>query len=238
MAKLNHFFAARRDIGEGLSLFVQTEVEYIFVVARSVYDLLQEVISHLWSGRVLLRDPGAEARRKQHKLPKAFSDMVLKKGKLKSVDDMTDSYGLSSSMAGAYSQAAKIFVSIRDFRERIVHGGSEAPFVFVTEKGFCVSSEKSGFGSFDIWSDEHRFNDHLVSLLPLVAHVVFSSVEVCDKMILAFAQQVEFPPELVPGYRVFVRSHHNRALRQVLDVLQGGSPWWHDDSAAAHDSTV
>jgi hypothetical protein len=57
VAKLRHFFEARETIGQGLiSSFVQTELEYLITVARSVFDLL-EALATIWSQRVRLIDP-------------------------------------------------------------------------------------------------------------------------------------------------------------------------------------
>jgi hypothetical protein len=58
VAKLRHFFEARETIGQGLiSSFVQTELEYLITVARSVFDLLREALATIWSQRVRLIDP-------------------------------------------------------------------------------------------------------------------------------------------------------------------------------------
>lgn len=48
-AKLEHFHKARDMIGlELISTFVNSEIEHLLVVARSMFDLLQEALMTLW----------------------------------------------------------------------------------------------------------------------------------------------------------------------------------------------
>lgn len=58
-AKLEFFFAQRKAAGDGVCAFVQTELEYVLVVARSVFDLMQELVARVWSRRVRLLDGAA-----------------------------------------------------------------------------------------------------------------------------------------------------------------------------------
>jgi hypothetical protein len=74
----------------------------------------------------------------------------------------------------------------------------------------------------------HAYNENLMSLLPLLAHVVLGTIETCNELVLAFGKQIALPPELAPGYRVFVRGPHNEALGWMRSVREGGSPWWCD----------
>jgi hypothetical protein len=56
-AKMEHFHQTCKSIDQSLiSSFIQTELEYLIVVARSVFDLLQEIIAHFWNNRVRLSD--------------------------------------------------------------------------------------------------------------------------------------------------------------------------------------
>jgi len=100
--------------------------------------------------------------------------------------------------------------------------------ILVTEKGFCVRRDLSVLRKLGGWSDQHLYNDNLVFLLPLVAHVVCGSLDACDAIIDALARDVQFPPELAPGYCVFVRGYHNEALLRLIRVYGSGSPWSSD----------
>jgi hypothetical protein len=227
--KLSYFFDHRSTI-PGLSQFVKTEVEYIFVLARSVFDLLQEAISWLWGNAVLLHDPHAEAKRKQTKLPSTFAKMVLSGTEFRRPADLIDKYALPSAMAEMYASVAPFFKGIRRFRDEIVHLGKDPDMVTVSDRGFCVPNSAFGFGDSPFWKPEHQENEHCRSLLPLLAHVALGSILSCGQLMAAFAKQVKLPPAIAPRHRVFVRGPHNEALIWLLHVADGGSPWWSDRS--------
>lgn len=233
VAKLEYFFAYRVAAGNGVCAFVQTELEYMVVLARSMFDLLQELIARVWSRRVRLLDAAAEAHRKAHPLPAAFSKVVLRhKEQLRTAEQIVADFGVGPALGAAYASTAPFFSSLRDVRDGIVHGGKALDMIFLTEKGFCVHRSLSVLTKLGGWSVQHRYSDNLVSLLPLVAHVVCGSIGACDAVIDALATEVQFPPELAPGYRVFVRSYHNDALLRLIRVHEGGSPWSGDVETA------
>jgi hypothetical protein len=238
-AKLKHFFHTREQIPRhAVSSFVDTELEYLVVVARTVFDLLQEAISIVWNGRIRLLDAKAEARRKQHKLPPTFSKMVLDgKGGLKTADEIIDRYALAPVLAEEYVKQAPFFASLRAARNKVVHGGAGMPIVFVTEKGFCVDPKAGPFADFKMWDKAHYFNDNIASLLPWVAHVVFQTIHCCTEIMAAFARQIQFPPEIAPEYHVFIRDNTSDALLDLLKVHKGELVWWGSDAGGVASGT-
>ncbi|MGY3135350.1 hypothetical protein ACVWZM_006032 [Bradyrhizobium sp. USDA 4501] len=69
-AKLEHFYAVRDSLSHGfIASFVRAEVEYILIVARSIFDLLQEVISRFWNNHVILRDEAKNCARTPLRTP-------------------------------------------------------------------------------------------------------------------------------------------------------------------------
>lgn len=69
-AKLKHYHIARDTIPTNLaSSFVATELEYLVTVARSVFDLLQEMIAVVWNTRVRLLDETQEKIRRSRLNP-------------------------------------------------------------------------------------------------------------------------------------------------------------------------
>ncbi|WP_437304842.1 hypothetical protein [Sorangium sp. So ce388] len=234
VAKIDHFFATRKDLGLAATTFVKTELEYIFMLSRSVFDLLQEVVATIWNTYVQLTDEASEARRRSRKLPKTFSKTVLieKKG-AKSPDELVREYVLPPGVADAYSAAAPFFIAVRRFRDAVVHGGKDVRLLYSTEKGFCIQKHMREFADLPIWREEHAFNENIVSLLPLIAYVVLGTIEACNNVMLAFAREIVLPPEIAPGYRVFIRGPHNDALIWMQEVANGASPWWSDRHSGA-----
>lgn len=229
--KLTHFFNHRQEIGLAVSGFVKTEVEYLFMLSRSIFDLLQESLSWIWNNKISLLDGEAERRRKHRKLPPTFSKVVLSGEVIRDVDELVDTYAIPRTLATAYHAAAPFFASVRRLRDQIVHLGKDVRFVFSTERGFCIPKSAFGFGELPFWRPEHADNSNIVSLLPLLAYVTLNTIEAANQLTAAFGMELTLPPEIAPGYRIFVRGPHNEALIWMLDVEAGGSAWWSDRPA-------
>ncbi len=228
VAKLRHFFGSRATLAPGgAARFASTELEYILVVTRSVFDLLQEIISEIWMKGVRLPGDAAEARRRAHGLPRTFSRIALfDKQRPKTADEIQKQYGLPNSLATEYSRVAPFFLRLREARDGVVHGGKGIGLVFDTERGFCVNPKATPFSALDCWRPEHYYNENIASVLPWITTAILQTIQACNSLTEAFASIIELPPEIAPGYRVFVRGPHNEALAEVLQINSGGTAWW------------
>ena len=56
--------------------------------------------------------------------------------------------------------------------------------------------------------------------------MILGTIDACNCLVSAFASVIQFPPEIAPGYRVYVRGPQNDALLEVLRVHAGGAPGW------------
>lgn len=232
ISKLRFFFDHRASL-TAVTRFAETELEYMLTVTRSVFDLLQEIISILWKTCVKLFDAAAETYRRGRSLPPTFSKLVLKdKSEPKTTAEIQRIYGLPELFAQEYVRITPFFSQLRHARDAIMHGGSETGHLFITERGFCIDPRAAPFSWFEDWQPEHRYNANLSSVLPWVADLVLKTIDACNRLTMAFAAVVQFPPDIAPGYRVFVRGPQNDALVEALRVRAGGTPWW---SAATAD---
>jgi hypothetical protein len=230
VAKLRYFFYTKDHISsDSISSFAETELEYLIVLSRAVFDLLQNTIAALWNEHITLLDPTAEARRKGRKLPPdRFRKMVLINDKSATSEDLINKYALSPALADAYVRRAPFFMSLRLIRDKLVHSGSHLSPIFVTEKGFCVSPRDKPFADFPIWRQSHYYNENLVYLLPLVRYIVCQTVRSCNDLIISFASEVQFPPEIAAGYRVFIRDPAGEALLDLLKLENGDTVCWEE----------
>jgi hypothetical protein len=228
VAKLRHSFDSRANLPPGsASRFAHTELEYVVMLCRSVFDLLQEIVSILWEKKVHLHDHGAERYRKGSKLPMTFSTLVLRdKRQAKSAVEIENKYGLPKLLAAKYADLATFFSQLRDVRDDVIHGRRSIGHIYETERGFCVSPKTAPFSSFEGWRPEHYFSENIVSLTPWIANTILQTIQACSSLMSTFASVIEMPPEIAPGYRIFVRGPHNEALAGLLNVHSGGSAWW------------
>ncbi len=228
VAKLRHFFDYRSALPAGSARrFACTELEYLVILCRAVFDLLQEMISVIWKERVQLHDSAAEARRRSAALPETFSKIVLRdKQSLKTAEEIEKQYGLPKPLAETYAQVGPFFAELRNARDDVVHGGGDFNGVFDTERGFCVDPKQTPFASFKGWRLEHYYNDNITSALPWIANAIFTTIGACNSLTSTLASIIQLPPEIAPGHQVFVRGPHNAALISLLQVQTGASPWW------------
>jgi len=240
--KIDHFYVTRNEIGMPVADFVATEMEYIFVLSRSVFDLVHSVFATIWGGeRITLLDENAEAKRKRHHLPDSFQKMLYKGRRTgeptaRSRQEYVDDFALPLSLADAYMATTNFFDDVRSLRNKIVHGVADAGILFSTDRGFCIPKNFREVLGIRCPVVDAPHNDNIVSLLPLLAYVVVGTIDCCSLLATQFAAQIELLDELAPGYRMFVRGPHNDALLWALSVSKGGSPWWSDRERKAKRS--
>jgi len=229
IAKINFFWRMREHAPAlVLARFASSEIEYLLTVCRSAFDLLQESIRRVCAH---LRVGDARQRGKKA-LPDSFREMVMSSGALMSAEQIATTRGVPMPLAEAYAAGGAFFSLLRGLRDGIVHGGREAPYAMTTDRGFIIRRD-SAFAALPIWKDEHLFNEQAVSLRPALAYVVGTTLATCDTFAEALGRSFEFPPDLAPGYRLFIRSADGSALTALQQVRSGGSPWWTADGEAA-----
>lgn len=221
LEKIDFFFETREQIHRDLSRFVSTEIEYIVTTCRSLFDLLQKVISKLWE-RVRLYDTSIQ---KKNSLPQSFRKMVLYDDNLQNLEEIQKRHGLPEPLADFYQQAGPFFDKLRDFRVGIAHYGVGAGPIFQTPRGFAVDTTRRPFSSFNIWKEENLLPNHLGSLRLLTAHIITESLTACKSFALIMQQTVDLPPDIAPDYKLFLRGHHVKSLLSLQTILEGEF-WW------------
>jgi hypothetical protein len=225
-AKLEHFHDDRDNIDNNLiSSFVQSEIEHLIIVARSIFDLLQETTAFFWNNCVVLADSAAEATRRRHKMPPTFAKIAINNDLPRTAAEIADRYALPPGTSGMYAKHAPFFSSLRASRDGIIHGGSSVDAIFATEKGFCVDPRSRYYSDF-LWKPEHYYNPNIVSLRPWIANIVLKTIEACSEIMFSLAGEIRFPSPIAPAHQVFIRDPANKALIRLLEVHQGNLIWW------------
>jgi hypothetical protein len=228
VAKCRFFFDHRKELKPATaSRFAHTELEYLLMLCRSVFDLLQEAISITWGQKVRLHDQAAERRRSSRMLPSTFSKIVLIEKRLpRTAAEIAEKFGLPPALAEKYEKLILFFSRLRDARDNVVHGKRGFGRLFDTERGFCVDPAAAPFKEFDGWLPEHRYNENLVSALPWIADTISQTINACTSLMDALASIIQLPSEIAPGYKVFVRGPNNWAMVELFNIHSGESARW------------
>ncbi len=220
--KFDILFEQSTNLKTAASRLVVTELEYLFSLCRSVFDLLQEIVAAQWQ-TVTLHDQTI----KKKQLPKAFSDVVLNAGALRSEEELIHRFHIPQPLAAFYVRSGPFFEVLRNFRDRFVHGGNTPEHVFVTERGFAVQRCTDPFCTFNVWNLEHMLPNDLCSLRPVIGHIVVKTLEACEDYATTIQSIIQYPAPIAPNLHFLIRGHFNDVLNQCSTALEK-CLWWKD----------
>jgi hypothetical protein len=220
LSKLDLFYHSFRDKHIEVRRFVSTELEYIFGVCRSLFDLLQEVVAALWQKTILF-----DKSIKKRELPKSFGDVVFHGNQLMTIEAIQAKLRVPTELATFYYRHGSFFQMLRQYRDYIIHSGKDFNSIFVTEKGFAVYANVEPFASFGVWNKEHMLPNKLASLRPVIAYIIIETLAACEDFAQMIQKVIQFPSEIAPGFKLFIRGYHNHQLLAMKDVLTNCS-WW------------
>ncbi len=226
LAKVDFFARHAAELGHGVAAFAVTEIEYMLVVARSLLDHLHEVTRELW-GTIELVDPQQQRVKASRELPKKISKTCLTPTGRRSAADLAAVHAFPPAVAGAYAEVGGFLEGIRRLRDGIVHRGRSPGPIFLTPRGFGIGRHGAlSKAAPEIWREHHVYNDNVVSLRPLLAHIADGSLRACSSVTSAFSSCIRLPGPLAPRHRVFLRADHAHTLHEARAVLAGGDAWW------------
>lgn len=212
IAKISHIAATSDAIGSGASRMVVTEIEYVVSLCRSIFDLLQEISKKLWDTVQL-----TESSIQKKKLKESFREMVVSDNKPATLEEIATRYGLPEPLAAFYSRNASFFLSLRRFRDNIVHSGSTIQTIFGGgESGFLISRAFSPFPDLDLWRDEEKAENDLVPLMPAIGFLIYRTLQTCEDFSHTMQSLIAFPPPVAPGMHIFMRGYFNEIFMATL----------------------
>lgn len=211
LAKISHLNASKDTVGPGVSRMVVTEVEYLFSVCRSVFDLLQEIASGLWE-TINLHDASLNKK----PLKDTFSKMVLFQGRSSTENELIERFGLPAPLADYYVRNTNFFMTLREFRDNIIHRGSQIQTIFSSETGFLIQHSLRPFSDMAIWSEEEQQPNDLVPLFPALCVIVHKTLSACEDFSSTIEQIIQFPPQIAPNMRFFMRGFFNDSFSAAL----------------------
>lgn len=222
LAKIRFAFKARSEIGDGVTKFVEADLEYLLTICRSLFDLVNMYIGRLYD-RYITSPPGASPI---NRLPDSFAKVVLSGGKQLSSEDISKKYGLPEPLSVAYSGASGFFKQLRGRRDLIVHKGHQSEFVYLTERGFCVPKEARLWLPSPGEDRDEMYNDNLISLFSLCSDVAYRTVASLETLSHGLQKSIQLTYPAAPEYQVFVKCSYSNELKNVLRVQRGElTPW-------------
>jgi hypothetical protein len=214
LAKMRLYYEMHRA-GRPTRRFVETEVEYLVTVYRSVFDLLQEIIGRI-TKRIVLHDGS-----KIHELPRSFADITVHGDRPLSTDEIAAKYRLPRPLAEWYSSRAAFFVILRGLRDAVHHHGENAvKLLFCTDRGFGIPRGLEPFQKLHDWPIECELPNQIVPLRPALCSIVHQTIETCSSFADLLTSQFGLPPELLPGLFLYLRGEYDEELCRINDVLK------------------
>ncbi len=206
---------------DGLNLLLRTELEYLIVVIRSIYDLLQKLSKN---ATALVREVEEPKRRVIQNLPDSFADVVLSGDQIRSTEQIQEKFRLPVPLANFYASEANHFQWLRDLRVAIEHHGQTIHSIYDLDEGVAISVRESPWNNLPIWQEPKLIrNEHLGSLRAVFIFLVSDVIEMTTRYANAFAASVPLPPAIEPGMKLFVRNYFSHHLVNMREAI--ASPW-------------
>jgi len=217
ISKINLFHEIWREDKNKISKrFITTELEYIFKVCRSLFDLLQEIISKIWA-RFNYLDPSLKTKN----LKPTFSRMVFFDGKLSSSQEIAERYLLPDALADFYHRNGKFFSWLRSFRDKIAHGGNSIDSLYFMDDGFAVSIETEPFKGLHIWDETELKPNNLGSVRALLSYTILNTLHALEDFGELLPKVVQLPPDIAPDYHVYIRGENMEVLHKLHKYMDG-----------------
>lgn len=218
--KIELYHKLKYEQGVDINRFVITEIEYIFSVCRSLFDLFQLVSKKYWDGIKLF-----DSTVKKRELKNSFAGMALRGEEIRTNDELQRGFGLPPLWANFYVQEADFFKKIRKYRDSIHHQGLTPDIIFHVPEGFAISSNYKPFACFNIWKKETFLRNKLAPIKPIIAFVVKETLSAMNRYVRMLSHIIKFPEEIAPGYLLFMRSYHIHRLTELEDYIEN-NPWY------------
>lgn len=209
--ELYHKLKNKQDIE--IHRFVETEVEYLFVLCRRLYDLLQKVACNLW------RNNNYFKKCSKNQLNYSFSRMVLNGDNLLTKEELQQTYGLIPAFALFYVNEAPFFKILRNYRNKIIHSGFSMDYIYGTEKGFACHATSEPFSSFNVWNNKTFLPNNLAPLNPVLAHIIGRTLCAMNHFVDIMKKEKVLSDEIAPGYSLFMKGYHTDKLSTLPEMV-------------------
>jgi hypothetical protein len=219
LQKYHLFWAQRHDKHRSAPLLVESELEYLLFLLRSMYDLLQDLVRVVCRRLVYLDD---RSRRAMVDLPGSFAGIALKGNEILEIGELVRRFRMPESLAHWYHAEAPFFRELRRLRDGIAHHGGRSPTIFETEWGFAIMPSEPPWDRFKEWPEEKRWQG-LGSLRGVFAGFTDHALGATTRFATTITTFLQVPPALGENLRLFVRGPFGHHLVR-LEAMRN-QPW-------------
>jgi hypothetical protein len=212
LAKITHIHETKATLKTGDGRMVITEIEYLFSVCRSMMDLLQEIAAKLWE-KIELLEPFVSPKKK---LKSSFNEMLWFEGRPTTQLDLQRRFGLPPLWVDFYLLHMDFFLLVKNFRDNIIHNGSQVQTIFSSEDGYLINSSLRPFADMDIWTESEINKNILVPLMPALGMVVYRTILTCEEFTVMLEKCISFPKPLAPDMKLYMRGFFDEHFAKVL----------------------
>lgn len=212
VAKLDLVIAHQSEISDQARRMVVTEVEYLAVQCRGIFDYVQKIIKTLWS-KVLYKEDGSSPKKT---LPDSFREMVMGDRKPRTAIEIEERYKIPRSLSLVYARHAQFFANLRTMRDAIVHKGDPSPTIFVTKKGAYIESTLWPFSAMTTWQLDEFEPNNLVPLKPALGAMVYLTLLASEDLINTYSLIVDLGRPVCPNHALFLRASSGKVLADLL----------------------
>lgn len=204
----------------GIHNIVITEVEYQFLLCRSMYDLLQEIIICIWD-KVKFVDTSI----KKQQLPSSFRKMVIRDDKKMSKDEIKKKFKIPEVLAEFYEAQSDFFLWLRAFRDLIAHRGNSIDIVFATENGFAIQTNIKPFNYLKIWNDKNTLPNNLGSVKAFISYLILNTLNTIEVFYRVISKLFQFPYDVAPEYSLFLKDSNYISLQSLEENITSNA-WY------------
>lgn len=204
----------------GTDLLLAGELEYLVIIIRSIYDLLQKISK---SVTAIIRNLQEPYNRIVEDLPDSFAKIVISGSRSRTKDELIERYKLPLPLAKFYIAESEHFQWLRDLRVAVEHHGKSPGTIFDLEDGMAVKTDEAPWSFLPIWKPELIRKNSLGSLRAVFLFLVSEVLKLTTRYERAYTSCIAIPPAIGPGYRFYIRDYFSHHLVNLTSALE--SPW-------------
>ena len=188
------------------SVLIQIELEGIFGVHRSFYDLLQRIVNEMHQ----------RYSKQKISIPDSFRRVVEKEP-----DELAKKYHFPDPLIQFYQEKKALFLACRQIRDNIFHHGHSSGTIFCFNDGFAVGVDEKPWSTLtnfvNLWP-KGKLRDNnvgcVLGVFALIAEDMFKTMAwLGDAIIASFPE----PPEASFDLNVYLRNPFTSHLHRLKD---------------------